>query len=110
MKIVVLKFGGTSVGTVKKIKKVAKIIAEYRKKNYKTIVVSSAMSGVTNELIKKSKEISNTFSDTEYDVLVSVGEQISCSLIAGKLNKDGFKSRSWLSWQKIGRASCRERV
>ena len=99
MKIVVLKFGGTSVGTVKKIKKVAKIIAEYRKKNYKTIVVSSAMSGVTNELIKKSKEISNTFSDTEYDVLVSAGEQISCSLIAGKLNNDGFKSRSWLSWQ-----------
>ena len=99
MKIVVLKFGGTSVGTVKKIKKVAKIIAEYRKKNYKTIVVSSAMSGVTNELIKKSKEISNTFSDTEYDVLVSAGEQISCSLIAGKLNEDGFKSRSWLAWQ-----------
>ena len=54
MKIVVLKFGGTSVGTIKKIKRVAKIIIDYKKKDYKVIVVSSAMSGVTNELIKKS--------------------------------------------------------
>ena len=56
MKIVVLKFGGTSVGTIEKIKRVAKIIIDYKKKNYKVIVVSSAMSGVTNELIKKSLE------------------------------------------------------
>ena len=68
MKIVVLKFGGTSVGTIKKIKKVAEIIDEYRKKKYKVIVFSSAMSGVTNELIKKSKEISENFSASEYDV------------------------------------------
>ena len=60
MKIVVLKFGGTSVGSIKKIKKVAEIIKDY-KKNYKVIVISSAMSGVTNELIKKSFEISNNF-------------------------------------------------
>ncbi len=99
MKIVVLKFGGTSVGTVKKIKKVAEIIAQYRKKNYKVIVVSSAMSGVTNDLIKKSKEISNKFSDTEYDALVSTGEQAACSLIAGRLIHKGIKSRSWLAWQ-----------
>ena len=69
MKIVVLKFGGTSVGTIKKIKKVAEIITDYKKKNYKVIVVSSAMSGVTNELIKKSLEISNNFSSSEHDVL-----------------------------------------
>jgi aspartate kinase len=99
MKIVVLKFGGTSVGTVRKIKKVADIIAQYRKKNYKVIVVSSAMSGVTNDLIKKSKEISNNFSDTEYDTLVSTGEQVACSLIAGRLIHKGIKSRSWLAWQ-----------
>ena len=99
MKIVVLKFGGTSVGTVKRIKKVAEIIAQYRKKNYKVIVVSSAMSGVTNDLIKKSKEISNNFSDTEYDTLVSTGEQVACSLIAGRLIHKGIKSRSWLAWQ-----------
>ncbi len=99
MKIVVLKFGGTSVGTIEKIKKVAEIISNYQKKKYKVIVVSSAMKGVTNELIKKSKEISENFSDSEYDVLVSSGEQAACSLIAGRLIHDGIKSRSWLAWQ-----------
>ena len=99
MKIVVLKFGGTSVGSTDRIKKVSKIIISYVKKNYKVIVASSAMSGATNELIKKSKEISNNFTKDEYDVLVSAGEQISCSLISGRLNHLGYKSRSWLGWQ-----------
>ena len=99
MKIVVLKFGGTSVGTIEKIKKVAQIIGSYRKKKYKTIVVSSAMSGVTNELIRKSYAISKNFSDSEYDTLLSTGEQVACSLIAGRLIHNGFKSRSWLAWQ-----------
>tara|TARA_B100001559_G_scaffold315988_1_gene318826 strand:+ start:62 stop:1273 length:1212 start_codon:yes stop_codon:yes gene_type:complete len=99
MKIVVLKFGGTSVGTIRKIKKIAEIIKNYKKKNYKVIVVSSAMSGVTNELVKRSKEISGNFSNSEYDALVSSGEQVACSLIAGRLIHFGLKSRSWLSWQ-----------
>ena len=99
MKIVVLKFGGTSVGSTERIKKVSKIIISYVKKKYKVIVVSSAMSGVTNDLVKKSKEISNNFITDEYDVLVSAGEQMSCSLIAGRLNHIGYKSRSWLGWQ-----------
>ena len=99
MKIVVLKFGGTSVGSTDRIKKVAKIIISYVKKKYKVIVVSSAMSGVTNDLVKKSKKISNEFVLNEYDVLVSVGEQMSCSLIAGRLNHLGYKSRSWMGWQ-----------
>ena len=99
MKIVVLKFGGTSVGTTQKIKKVAEIIAQYKKQNFSVIVVSSAMSGVTNELIKKSLEISNNFSLSEHDVLVSSGEQVACSLIAGRLIHKGFQSRSWMSWQ-----------
>ena len=99
MKIVVLKFGGTSVGTIDRIKKVVQIIINYRKKNFKVIVVSSAMSGVTNELIRKSKNISNNFSSSEHDVLVSSGEQVACSLIAGRLIHLGLKSRSWLSWQ-----------
>ena len=89
MKIVVLKFGGTSVGTIKKIKKVADIIEIYKRKNYKVIVVSSAMSGVTNELVKKSREISQNFSEEEYDVLVSSGEQVACALIAGRLIDKG---------------------
>ena len=99
MKIVVLKFGGTSVGTIERIKKVSEIVKNYVKKKYSVIVVCSAMSGSTNELIKKSKKISKNFSDAEYDVLVSSGEQVSCSLIAGRLVHLGLKSRSWTAWQ-----------
>ena len=57
MKIIVLKFGGTSVGSLKKIGIVSKIIISYVKKKYKVIVVSSAMSGVTNELLSKTKKM-----------------------------------------------------
>ena len=99
MRLVVLKFGGTSVGSIKKIKKVAKIIGNFKKKKYRIIVVCSAMSGVTNDLINKTKEISQNFSDSEYDAIVSTGEQVSCSLIAGCLLNNGFKARSWMSWQ-----------
>tara|TARA_B100001057_G_scaffold416314_1_gene434270 strand:- start:203 stop:1414 length:1212 start_codon:yes stop_codon:yes gene_type:complete len=99
MKIVVLKFGGTSVGSIDRIKKVCNIIAFYKKRKNRVVVVSSAMSGVTNELINKSKSISNNFDKAEYDSLVSTGEQVSCALIAGRLKHDGFKSRSWVSWQ-----------
>ena len=58
MKTVVLKFGGTSVGNIDRIKNVAKIIANYKKKKLGVIVVSSAMSGTTNKLIKLTKELS----------------------------------------------------
>lgn len=99
MKIVVLKFGGTSVGTIERIKKVADLITKYAKKKYKLIVISSAMSGVTNDLVNKSKKISKNFSNAEYDTLVSSGEQVACSLIAGRLIHKGYKSRSWMGWQ-----------
>tara|TARA_B110001452_G_scaffold136114_1_gene113128 strand:- start:481 stop:1692 length:1212 start_codon:yes stop_codon:yes gene_type:complete len=99
MKTVVLKFGGTSVGNIDRIKNVAKIIATYKKKKFGVIVVSSAMSGSTNELIKKTKRLSNNFDQAEYDVLLSTGEQVACALIAGRLKHLGFKARSWMSWQ-----------
>ena len=99
MKIICLKFGGTSVGTVERIKKVSNIIVSYAKKGFKVIVISSAMSGVTNDLIRKSKKISNNFNFSEQDVLLATGEQMSCALIAGRLNHLGFKSQSWMSWQ-----------
>ena len=54
MKTVILKFGGTSVGSIDRIKKVCKIIATYKKKKNKVLVISSAMSGVTNDLVNKS--------------------------------------------------------
>ena len=99
MKIVVLKFGGTSVGSIDRIKKVANIIGSYKRKKFRVIVVSSAMSGTTNDLINKSKLISNNFDKAEYDTLLASGEQVSCSLIAGRLNHLGYKSRSWMAWQ-----------
>ena len=99
MPLLVLKFGGTSVGSCDKIIKVAKLVKQYYDQKNKVIVVSSAMSGATDDLIKKSKKISNTFEKSEQDVLVSTGEQITCSLLAGALIDLGLKSRSWLSWQ-----------
>ena len=99
MKIVVLKFGGTSVGSIDRIKNVSKIIISYLKKKYKVIVVSSAISGETNKLAKLTRQISNNFPASEYDSIVSTGEQISTALIAGRLNHLGYFSRSWLGWQ-----------
>ena len=99
MKTIVLKFGGTSVGSIDRIKKITKIILNYKRKKNSVVVVSSAMSGVTNDLVKKSRLISNNFNEAEYDVLVSSGEQVSCALIAGALNHLGLKARSWMSWQ-----------
>ena len=99
MKTVVLKFGGTSVGNIGRIKKVANIIGSYKKKNIRVIVVSSAMSGTTNDLIRKSKKLSDKFDPAEYDVLLSSGEQVACALISGRLKHLGYKARSWMSWQ-----------
>ncbi len=98
MEIIILKFGGTSVGSIQRIKEVAKIIKTYSRK-YKVIVLSSAMSGTTNKLINMSLKISKNFPDHEYDTLVSAGEQISCSLLAGQLLENGVKARSWMAWQ-----------
>ena len=94
MKIIVLKFGGTSVGTLDRIIKISKIITSYIEKRYKVIVVTSAMSGVTNELIKKAGQISKNFTNSERDVLLSTGEQMASALIAGKLCDLGFDSSS----------------
>ena len=98
MKIIVLKFGGTSIGSIHRIKKVARIVKSYTKK-YKIIILSSAMSGTTNKLIDMSKKISDNFADNEYDTLVSAGEQISCSLLAGQLIENGIQARSLMAWQ-----------
>ena len=99
MRTIILKFGGTSVGSIDRIKKITQIILNHKKKKNRVIVISSAMRGVTNDLVKKSKLISNNFNKAEYDVLVSSGEQVACALIAGRLNHLGFKARSWMSWQ-----------
>ena len=99
MKKLTLKFGGTSVGNIEKIKKVANIIKKRHDEGNAIIVVVSAMSGVTNELIKKASLISKNFIESELDVLLSSGEQVSSSLLAGALCELGIKARSWMGWQ-----------
>ena len=99
MSLIVLKFGGTSVGSCKKINNTAKLIKKHYNNKNKIILVASAMTGVTDDLIKKSNKISKNFEKSEYDVLLSSGEQISCALLAGALINLGLKSRSWMSWQ-----------
>ena len=99
MKRLALKFGGTSVGTIEKIKEVANIIKKRHSEGNEIIVIVSAMSGVTNDLHKKSNLISKDFDSKELDVLLSSGEQISCSLLSGALIELRIKARSWLGWQ-----------
>ena len=95
----VLKFGGTSVGTIDRIKHVAKIIKKECDAGNKIIVVVSAMAGQTNDLIQLSQSIANDFSKRELDVLLSTGEQVTCALLAGALIKMNIKAQSWLNWQ-----------
>ena len=99
MKRLVLKFGGTSVGSITKIKNVANIIRKKHQEGNEIIVVVSAMSGVTNDLMKKSHEVSENFNVKELDVLLSSGEQASSALLAGALIDMGVKARSWMGWQ-----------
>ena len=99
MKRIVIKFGGTSVGSIQKIINAAKIVKKRQEEGNEVIVVVSAMSGTTNDLIDRSKKISEDFSKSELDVLMSSGEQISSSLLAGAIIELGIKARSWLGWQ-----------
>jgi len=99
MKRLAIKFGGTSVGTIEKIKQVANIIRKRHSEGNEIIVIVSAMSGVTSELLKKSHSISKNFDNKELDVLLSSGEQVSCSLLSGAILDLGIKARSWLGWQ-----------
>ncbi len=100
--IIVQKFGGTSVGDISRIKNVAKKVkAELDKKN-KVIVVVSAMSGVTNQLIDYCNQVSSLTDDIslrEYDSVIATGEQVTCGLLALELQSIGYKARSLLGWQ-----------
>ena len=99
MKKKVLKFGGTSIGSIERIVHAAKIIKKEFDLDNRIIVVVSAMAGKTNELISLSKSVSNNFTKRELDVLLSTGEQVSCALITGALNEIGIKAQSFMNWQ-----------
>ena len=95
----VLKFGGTSVGSVDRIQHVAKIIKKESDAGNQIIAVVSAMSGKTNELIDLSNQISKKFNKRELDVLLSSGEQATCALLTGALINEDLNAKSWLNWQ-----------
>ena len=95
----VLKFGGTSVGTIKRIQHVASIIQKEHSAGNQVIAVVSAMAGKTNELINLSRDISKEFNKREFDVLLSSGEQVTSALLAGALIQLKIKAKSWLNWQ-----------
>ncbi len=95
----VLKFGGTSVGTIERILHVANILKKEFVAGNEIIAVVSAMSGVTNGLIEQSNSISKNFNKRELDVLLTSGEQVTSALLAGALIEMGINSKSWLNWQ-----------
>ncbi|MBH32267.1 MAG: aspartate kinase [Gammaproteobacteria bacterium] len=101
MSLIVQKYGGTSVGDIKKISLVADKIIKEKDDGNDVVVVVSAMSGETNRLISLAKEIDNDISGRELDALLSTGEQVTTALLSMLLNKKGYKALS-LTGQQAG--------
>ena len=99
MKLIVTKFGGTSVETIDRIKSVASRIKNEVNNGYNVIVVVSAMAGETNRLIKLVESLTNDYRTSEYDTVISSGEQVTSGLLAIALNELGIKSKSYQGWQ-----------
>ena len=95
----VLKFGGTSVGSIQRIVHAAKIAKKEHDNGNNVIVVVSAMAGTTNNLIAHSQSVSKKFNKRELDVLLTSGEQVTSALMAGALSDLGVKAKSWMNWQ-----------
>jgi aspartate kinase len=94
-----MKFGGTSVATVERIRNVARHVKREVEAGYEVAVVVSAMAGKTNELVAWCKEASGLFDPREYDVVVASGEQVTSGLLAIVLHEMGVPARSWQGWQ-----------
>lgn len=99
MSIVVMKFGGTSVGSVERIKNVAKIVAKKKDQGNDVVVISSAMSGETDRLINLLKSIDPKYDLREYDQLVSTGEQAAIPLVTQALKTLGYDAVSYTGVQ-----------
>ena len=99
MKLIVAKFGGTSVGSIDRIKSVAIRIKNEIMNGYNVIVVVSAMAGETNRLIKLVESLTNNYETSEYDAVISSGEQVTSGLLAIALNDLGVMSKSYQGWQ-----------
>ena len=94
-----MKFGGTSVADIPQIKKIALKVKKEVEIGNKVIVVVSAMSGVTNNLVDLVKETSKNFPNSEYDTILSTGEQVTSGLLSIALEALSLKARSWMGWQ-----------
>src|SRR5689334_2583041 len=94
MSLIVQKYGGTSVGNTDRIKSVAARIAGWQRQGHRVLAVVSAMSGVTDGLIKMAQEISYLPSEREMDVLLSTGEQTTIALMAMALHQQGVEAIS----------------
>ncbi len=99
MALIVQKYGGTSVGSVERIQKVAERVQATRGQGHDVVVVVSAMSGETNRLIDLAHQVSPQPDPREYDVLVSTGEQVTIALLAMALNARGCRARSFTGGQ-----------
>ena len=95
----VLKFGGTSVGAVDRIKNVARKVKAVYDAGNEVAVVVSAMSGTTDNLVRLVDAVSSKVDDAEYDVVVATGELVTIGLVALALQDIGLKARSWPSWE-----------
>jgi len=96
---IVMKFGGTSVKDVERIKHVAHLVKREVEKGHEVAVVVSAMAGTTNQLVDWTRSVAPLHDAREYDVVVAAGEQITCGLTAIALQEAGVPARSWLGWQ-----------
>ena len=96
---IVQKFGGTSVADTQRIKEAAKKVAFEHSQGHQVVVVVSAMAGVTNKLIEFKNSVNSGLDASEYDVVLSSGEQTSAALMALALQNMGVRARSWLGWQ-----------
>jgi aspartate kinase len=99
MALVVQKYGGTSMGSVERIRNVAKRVAKTYDAGNDMVVVVSAMSGETNKLVALANEVCEFPDNREYDVLVAAGEQVSIALLAMCLKSMGYKAKSYLGFQ-----------
>ncbi|MDA9904368.1 aspartate kinase [Hyphomicrobiales bacterium] len=99
MSRIVMKFGGTSVGSVDRINHVSSIVKSEFDLGNQVVVVLSAMAGETDKLINLTKDLSDNFLASEYDVVISSGEQVSAGALSGLLNSQGVKAQSRLGWQ-----------
>jgi aspartate kinase len=93
------KYGGTSMGSVERIKNVAKRVAKWVRAGHQIVVVPSAMSGETNRLLGLAKEISANPDPRELDMIASTGEQVSVGLLAIALQAEGIQAVSYAGWQ-----------